>query len=156
MVPGKHCDAGKDFYLAEHSSLRGEIQWLLEDYRSLERNVLVAVGVSCGWLLLNNDKVPRWTWFTPFLFAVLGAIRATGILRSFKTFGQYLAKIEEVFSADGDPGGWQHFLALQGKNLGTSRAAPAFWAVLLLFTLLVACVELKRHSVMPSPSHFLP
>jgi len=141
MSAGKHAADSKDFYLKEYECLRKEIEWMLKDYRSLERNVVIAVGVTWGWLFEHNKALPRWAWLIPCLFAALGSIRAAGIMKAFGNFRTYIVKIEDAFSSHGDPGGWNRF---HPKNIGTSRMAGVFWAVLILATVLVAFIN--RHA----------
>jgi hypothetical protein len=138
MPPGKNHQHARDFYLKEYECLRREIEWLLGDYRSLERNAAIAVGLSWAWLFEKKDTVPGWSWLFPCLFAILGAIRATGIMKSFTALGEYISKIEDAFSSIEDPGGWEHG---KPRPFGSSRFAGAFWALLILSTLVVAYFE---------------
>jgi hypothetical protein len=39
------------FFVEEYKCIRKEIEWLLKDYRELERNIALAVCVIWGWLL---------------------------------------------------------------------------------------------------------
>jgi hypothetical protein len=48
--PGKHADNAKESYLKEYQCQRKEIETLWNDYRALERNVVVAIGVTWAWL----------------------------------------------------------------------------------------------------------
>jgi hypothetical protein len=123
----------EEFYLKEYECLRHEIEWLLKDYRALERNVVIAVGLTWAWLF--EKRAPRWTWVIPILFAVLGAIRASGIIKSFRGFHGYISQLEDAFSRPGDPGGWQHS---PWHKTGAARGAYWFWSILIGATVLVA------------------
>jgi hypothetical protein len=125
----------KDFFLKEYECLRREIEWLLKDYRALERNAVIAVGVTWGWLFEKGTGAPKWAWFFPCLFAVLGSIRALGITHAFGLFHQYISQLEKSFSGQGYPPGWQHFSS--GKTAST-RVGAAFWALLIIGTVVVA------------------
>lgn len=148
--------SAKDFYLKEYECLRKEVEWLLKDYRALERNVVIAVGVTLGWLFDKRSDIPAWAWFLPFLFAALGAIRGTGIMQAFGNFKKYFLAIENAFSRPGDPAGWEHFPRQEGS---TSRVAVVFWALLLLVTAVIGgyqyCVSFrsleKTHSSVSDP-----
>jgi|ERR1700686_1465972 len=131
----KYASSAPEFYLKEYEYLRREIEWLLKDYRALERNVVIAVGITWGWLLAQRQLIPDWAWWVPFLFSALGAIRATGILHTFGVFAQYLSRLEESFSCSDDPGGWEHFAP--GK-IATARTAVLFWTILIAATVAVA------------------
>jgi hypothetical protein len=104
---GKFATNAKDFYLKEYESQRKQVEWLLRDYRTLERNVVIAVGVTWGWLFKQNC-VPKWAWFIPCLFASLGALRALGIEKSGYALKEYIKLLEAAFSHWDDPGGWEH------------------------------------------------
>src|SRR5713226_2321001 len=93
-----------DFHLEEYKALRKEIEWLLQDYRSLERNIAVVCGGLLAWLFEHQQSSQRWTpqdlaWIIPFLFAGLGSVRAWGIFQAFDVYHEYIVKIEEAFSA---------------------------------------------------------
>jgi hypothetical protein len=129
---GLSADKAGDFYLKEYESLRREIEWLLKDYRALERNVVIAVGLSWAWLF--EKCAPKWAWSVPILFAVLGALRASGIIKSFKNYHDYIYKLEDTFSRPGDPGGWEHTLL----KSGVAEGAYLFWLILIIATISIA------------------
>ncbi len=145
-TPGTCIDKAADFYLKEYECLRKEIEWLLKDYRDLERNVVIAVGLTWAWLFEKGP--PKAAWFIPFLFAVLGAVRATGILKSFRNYHEYITRIEEAFSRPGDPGGWEH----SPWRGGVSKGAYLFWLILILVTLSVAIYRCVSTPAPTSPS----
>ncbi len=156
MSDGIFHTRGDDFHLEEYKALRAEVLALLETLRSLERNVIVAVGVSWAWLIDKGDKTPKWSWFVPVLFAVLGMWRVRGILRFFGQFRAYLFKLEDAYFVVNSPEGWQHFTQRWGKAPNGEKASGekklsdgtvAFWATLFLVTLAVAIWEV-------SPYHF--
>lgn len=130
---GRFADNAKEFYLKEYEAQRTQMGWLLQDYRSLERNAVVAVGVTWGWLFKQDYVPPKWAWFAPCLFAVLGSLRALGISKTASTLTDYIKRLEDAFShAAGDPGGWEHFSGGEGR--GQVKAAYLFWIVLILAT----------------------
>ena len=106
-LDGNFASNAKEFYLKEYESHRTQMGWLLQDYRSLERNAVIAVGVTWGWLFKQNC-VPKWAWFIPCLFASLGALRALGIEKSGYALKEYIKLLEAAFSHWDDPGGWEH------------------------------------------------
>ena len=124
----------REFLIKEYESLRKEIEWMLTDIRALERNVLVAVGVTWAWLFTNKD-LPGWVWLFPCLFVALGCVRAVGMVRAFGHFRDYITKIESTFLPDKNPEGWEHFC--NGKT-GASTGSWIFWTLLVLTTLSVA------------------
>jgi hypothetical protein len=128
-------DNAKEFYLKEYECLRKEVEWLLKDYRDLERNAVIAVGVTWAWLFDHNMKMPWWAWCFPCLFALLGGLRGMGILRAFGNFKGYISRVEDAFSKPSDPGGWEHFPRPKGS---TSRFAATFWILLIGSTGVVA------------------
>src|SRR4051812_9471648 len=102
-MDGQFADSAKDFYLREYESQHKMLGVLLEDYRSLERNVVIAVGVTWGWLFKQQPHPPVWAWFTPCLFAILGALRALGIAKSANALVEYIKRLEDAFSHADDP-----------------------------------------------------
>jgi hypothetical protein len=145
MVNGAPPDISgkKDFLLKEYESLRKEIEWMLTDIRALERNVLVAVGVTWAWLFTQKN-LPGWVWFFPCLFVALGCVRALGIIKAFGHFRDYIAKIESAFLPGENPEGWEHFC--KGKT-GASTGGWIFWALLVVTTLFVALVRARCSAV---------
>ena len=130
---GTCIDNAADFYLKEYECLRKEIQWLLKDYRDLERNAVIAIGLTWAWLF--ERKPPAGAWFIPILFAALGALRASGIITSFHNYHEYIIRVEDAFTRPGDPGGWEHTLR---RGSGVSKGAYLFWLVLIVVTVIVA------------------
>src|ERR1700722_3211808 len=98
-----YLSGGKEFLLKEYESLRKEIEWMLTDVRALERNVLVAVGVTWAWLFTHQD-LPCWVWCFPSLFVALGCVRAVGMIWAFGQFRTYIKKIESTLLPEPDPG----------------------------------------------------
>jgi hypothetical protein len=150
-----------DFHLEEYKALRKEIEWLLKDYRALERNVAIVCGGLLAWLFEQKQSSQGWTpqdlaWVIPFLFAGLGSVRAWGILKAFDVYHEYIAKIEEAFSSGMELSGWEHFLNTQTQNkedkrrtIGASKFAYMFWITLDVVTALVGLLfgfHLLKHS----------
>jgi hypothetical protein len=161
MNSGIYSDHSAEFHLAEYNALRSEVLHLLETLRSLERNIVVAVGVSWAFLIEKRAETPRWSWFIPVFFAVLGVWRVRGILKFFGQFREYLASLEESFHVLDGPIGWQHFSrppdkdaegekdpegkktrkAKKGSEHSISDGTVAFWTTLLSATLVAAIYE---------------
>ncbi|SRR5258708_23450370 len=135
IPPGTHHEYNKDFCLKEYEYLRKEIEWLLTDARTVERNTLIAVGATWAWLFSNFKTVAaaRWAWYIPVLFVALGALRSWGISEQFKLFHEYLKTMEAAFFADKAPEGWEHFS--WEKSGWVTRSAYMFWTI--LFTVVV-------------------
>jgi hypothetical protein len=138
MLDAKHSDRAADFALQEHSELRAEIRDLIKDSRTLERNVIVGIGVVWGFLALHIPSGwDRWAWWVPVLFAVLGSLRTFGMTRAFRQYGAYLKHVETAFFGADDIEGWENFLLKDGRRaLGPTTLL--FWILLLLMTAAVA------------------
>lgn len=140
IVPaGTHSIRSRAFYLKEFVCLRDEIVWLLKDYRALERNAVIAVGVSWAWLFKEGNTSIRLAWFIPVLFATLGALRASGIFKQFGVFHGYVESVESAFVELGGPQGWEHFS--WGKSGWVSQSAFVFWVALLVSTVGIGVYE---------------
>jgi hypothetical protein len=149
-TPGTCIDKAAEFYLKEYECLRKEIEWLLKDYRNLERNVVIAVGLTWAWLF--EKAPPIGAWFIPILFAALGALRASGIIKSFENYHEYISRIEEAFSRPDDPGGWEHTL---WRGSGVSKGAYLLWLILILVTVGVAIYRCVSGAFIASSSFTL-
>jgi hypothetical protein len=127
---GKHSDRNYEFCLSEYVALRKEIEWLLTEESTRERNTVIAVGATWAWLFSNPEKITSapWAWFIPVLFVVLGILRCLGNRKQWSVFHSYIERIEGVFLDSGSPGGWEHFS--WGKTQW--RSTIAFWTVLFL------------------------
>ena len=131
----------KEFYLKEYEFLCREVELAINDYRSTERNVVIAVGVSWAWLYQVRREIPSLAWLAPCLFVVLGILRTYSDEAFFRSTHQYLSRVEELFSRAEHPGGWEH--APVSRNW-TRFSAVLFWAVLLAATIVVAVFEICR------------
>jgi hypothetical protein len=139
-------EKASEFHLEEFKALRKEVEILLEDYLALERNVVVAIGAS--WAFLYHERLPVWTFLIPCLFAVLGAVRAKGIMDAFGVLRGYLLKIEDAYGREDVLKGWEH----AHKGTGFAKGAVWFWSILIAATLLVILyVHCHRLPPVPSP-----
>ena len=134
--------ADEKFLLKEYECLREEIVWLLKDYRALERNVVIAVGLSWAWLF-DHEKSPKFAWFMPVVFVALGAVRASGVFKQFGVFHTYVKHMEKHFlGLNPTPSGWEHYS--WNKTGWVSDSARALWVLLGLSVVLVAVLESIR------------
>ena len=146
MTPGKYAARSADFALQEHSLLRAEITGLMAEARSLERNILIAVGSVWGFLQLHPptaaDRWARLAWCVPTLFVVLGGWRALAIEIAFKDYNKYLRDTEKLFS-DGMGGfqGWETHEAASRRWLFLTGIG--LWGVLFVVTILVAVYKYR-------------
>jgi hypothetical protein len=131
IMPESFSEKASEFHLEEFKGLRKEVELLLEDYLSLERNVVIAIGAS--WAFLYHERLPAWTFLIPCLFAVLGAVRAKGIMDAFGVLSGYLKKIEIAYRREGVLRGWEH----DHQGTGFAKGAFWFWLILIAATVLV-------------------
>ena len=138
---GRFSDQSEEFHRQEYVALRAEVLSLLSDLRSLERNVVVAIGITFAWLIKEDKDVPCWAWVVPIVFAGLGAWRVRGILRQFGLFKRYLLTIEAAYHSEGGPMGWQGFSASPDEP-SASDGTGLFWGTLIVGTILVAVYQI--------------
>jgi hypothetical protein len=131
---GVYGGKSEEFHLMEYECLRREIEVVLQDTRSLEKYIVVAIGAIWAWL--HSIKTADWMWCIPCLFAILGAIRAFGINKSFGVFHMYILKLEEAYVKTGAPEGWEHFI--EKHDTGYGKGSVLFWTLLILATIVVA------------------
>jgi hypothetical protein len=148
LPEGPFSKNSSEFHLQEYIALRAEVLALLETLRSLERNVVVAVGITWGFLIERGKLAPQWSWFIPVFFGILGAWRVRGILHEFGKFRDYIAELEEAYYSEKGPIGWQGFSRLEQSafserkqsafsKLKRSDGTVAFWTTLLITTIAV-------------------
>jgi hypothetical protein len=128
----------EEFHLREYECLRREIEQLSQTSRALERNVIVAVGITWGWLYSRPSPVPPWTYLIPCLFSILGTIRAYGIEQTFGQLGGYIEKIEDAFRKADGPEGWEHF---NKEGTFDSKGQALFWIILNASSLAIAVLR---------------
>lgn len=153
------------FYIKEFEILRKEIEWINQDSRTLERNVVIAIGVFWAFLIkesptLRGLKNGYLAWIIPVVFAILGYVRALSLERNLHRLGKYIRKIERFirteYSQNETPEGWEGFQENLRKGRLASRfgwlvrikwsshilalqfSALAFWFILIIVTLSVA------------------
>jgi hypothetical protein len=129
--------AGNDFYLKEYEALRSEIESMLSDSRSLERNVVFAVGATWAWLATHS--VPKAIWWMPVFLTVLGALRSLALLKTFGIFSDYIKKIESRFCVIESIKGWETFS--HPRKHWIAKTGVALWAVMVITTVSVAAYE---------------
>jgi hypothetical protein len=118
MKNGVYSDDSAKFALQEHMLLRQEIVALVAETRSVERNVLVAIGVIWGFLVLHPPLgADRWVWWVPPLFVVMGGIKTWASHRQFIQFSTYLMRTEAAFASAQGIEGWETFLASQKRYI---------------------------------------
>ena len=91
----------QQFHFKEYDCLRTKLDSLHNAVSALERDVVIAVGVTWGFLYTQKTALPPWTYSIPILFGVLGAIRTFGLHRALSKFHTYLKEIEAGFDPPG-------------------------------------------------------
>ena len=124
----------KDFYLKEYETLRGEVELLLKESQTIKRETIFAIGVTTAWLFREEQQrtVPSWTWFIPLVFVMLGYSRASGMSSSFSKFAECISRIEDMFSGEFAPGGWEHF---SSRKAWSREGFIAFWRLMIFMAL---------------------
>ena len=140
--------------LEEYRSLRSQIDYQIKEARDLERNVLIATGLTYAWLASVQAPsllaLPAWTF--PFILALIGRDRAGRINRRIDSISKYISEIEKSMhgqSASGGSIGWETRILdsrTGGKSLlGTSQRR--YWNLLLVGTFLVLVYGVSIHAV---------
>src|SRR5664279_2005044 len=76
----------REFFILEYDALRKEIIWMLQDSRTVERNVLIAIAIFWAFLIKESDEIKHLryghlAWSIPVLFAGLGSLRSWTLLQ---------------------------------------------------------------------------
>jgi hypothetical protein len=140
----------RGFFVLEYDALRKEIMWMLQDSRTVERNVLIAIAVFWAFLIKESEEIKHLryghlAWSIPVLFAGLGSLRSWTLLQKLRLTGRYLQKVEkhllQLEPGKHSPEGWErfqkHHYHRQKKDVVTV-SGYFFWATLLLMTMAVA------------------
>lgn len=138
VIPGKFQDKSADFYLQEYEYMRREVEIVIKFARELERNVVVAVGISWAWLFRERQNIPGWSWLFPCLFVILGVMRAYGNTVYFRAVNNYLTMVERTIVGDSAPRGWHRYT----ERNWTRLSVLGFWSLLFISTVAVALWEL--------------
>lgn len=136
----------RDYFVKEFDALRKEVDWTLQDSRTVERNVVVAIGVFWAFLIKEHLEIRclrygDFAWSIPVIFAILGAIRSWALWMKFTEMGDYFRKIEQEIvqlePGTARPEGWQRYQNYAAGNY-VKMSGIAFWGVLLVVTVAVA------------------
>ena len=138
LIRGKFREQAEQFLLLEYTALRQSMEEVRKYARGLERNVVIALGVSWAWLFHERQNVPKWAWLVPCLFATLALMRAMSNRKFFDDAHQYLCKLELSFLTENEPHGWEHSRARGWTYAGTA----AFWLLVIGSAVLVAVYEI--------------
>lgn len=137
-----------EFHIEEYKSLRQEIILLKQQQFTIEKWVVVSLGLIYGLAFgVTNDSAQKIlpTISKPVLF--FGALAVAVVGAGFYSvndyillhISEYIKQIENRFAATGAPGGWEHFFGIDDKrHTWGIKKSPFWWAVLSLTTLLVA------------------
>jgi hypothetical protein len=118
----------EEFHLKEYECLRRGVDSLQKDTRSLERNVVIAVGITWGYLY--DKHTDWWTYLFPVIFGGLGWVRSRGFHKALDKFHTYLKEIETAFGPTDKPQGWEHFRDGYGDSTDQLEGGVMFWICL--------------------------
>jgi hypothetical protein len=140
----------RGFFILEYDALRKEIMWMLQDSRTVERTVLIAIAIFWAFLIKESDEVKHLryghlAWSIPILFAGLGALRSWTLLQKLRLTGRYIQKVEKhllrLDPGKHSPEGWERFQKYhydRKKKDDVTISGYVFWVTLLLMTMAVA------------------
>jgi hypothetical protein len=126
------------YQLEEYRALRSEIEYYIGEFRSQERNVVIAVGVIWGWLISNH----QWhylPWLVPVILCAAASIRSHVLNKHMSVISNYIASLEDSFGVNG----WEHNFTLNVRNVKKGNFANV---VLTNTLLLLAIVGFFFHS----------
>ena len=140
MTSPKYIDHAAQFALQEHSLLRTEIVSTIADARSVERNVIVAIGVVWGFLALHPPAGRDvWAWWVAPLFVIMGGLRILALDRLFRNFSEYLQQTETAFTEADGIEGWERYLSRSRRSL----LLTSLCFILVIFVATVAVAVYK-------------
>jgi hypothetical protein len=126
----------------EYLSLRKEIEGMLAELSSLERNAILACAAVYSFITTyaidKNGLTPFYravAFGTPVFISVFSALRAWSLNQHFGTLSTYMTKVEEV-TALREEGfiGWEHFFAKDWRRGTQTRMRMGFWIFLVVAT----------------------
>jgi hypothetical protein len=126
------------FQLEEYKALRKEVEFYIAEFRSQERNVVIAVGVIWAWLISNHQS-GYLPWFLPVLLCAAASIRSHVLNKHMRRISTYIESLEDSFGVNG----WEHTFTIRVVNVKRSDFANT----ILTYTLLaLSVVALFFHS----------
>ena len=126
------------YQIEEYRALRKEIEYYIAEFRSQERNVVIAVGVIWGWLI-GNHQWHYLPWLVPVLLCGAASIRSNVLNKHMGVISRYIASLEDSFGV----GGWEHHFTRIVRRRKYSNFANVFLTNTLL---LLAIVGFFFHS----------
>lgn len=127
----EHSENASEYRLEELRILKKEIENAIGETRLIERYALVACGGIWAWLAGNPPTASEEPaiWWLPVLIALLGGMRAAGLVHEVRITGSYLLELEQKYL--GKPGGWEAYLRSQ-RRYGVAANGAVYWATLVV------------------------
>lgn len=143
-----------DFHREQYRELRAEALKHVDETRSAEKYVLIALGAYYGFLFTNWDRVIPFgstPWWLPVGLSVCGGVRSLALFMSIQNNADYLRRLEETFCGPWKnpkeaPVGWEQF---RQRELPQGRkwmlnSALLFWPLLIAGTIWVGGLQARR------------
>jgi len=142
------------FQLEEYRALRKELEIYIAEFRSQERNVVIALGVIWGWLISHQQS--NWQpWLLPVILCGAASMRSVVLNIHMGLISSYIESLEKDFGLLG----WEYTFRTKGRRQkgGISKFRLGDWVNLILtstlFLLAIAGLwyraELARALVSP-------
>ncbi len=115
------------FQLEEFKELRAEIDLYIAEFRTQERNAIIAVGFIWAWLI-GNHKTHPLLWAAPMILVLAIIVRSYAMGAHIKVISRYIETTERSFGVKG----WEQ--TPHSKGLGIAHNALT-WSLFLLTVL---------------------
>ncbi|GEM_PF-3840409 len=120
----------------EYLSLRKEIESMLLELSTLEKNCVLAIAAVYAWLAAPPTTHSRLSpfhaivaWGIPLFLPIFGSLRAYSINNHFGTIRKYILSIEDVTAkSDNTFKGWEHFFRPTSAKEHKPESASGFGA----------------------------
>ena len=120
----------KEYLIAEHASLRSEIESSTRQIRLLVTFSVMASGLFWSWLSTDGPADSSWLRAIPAAVVTLFWLYNWSLIRDLRRIGDYIAKVELAFNLPPDLG-WENSLRA-GRWEGAADLWEYLWWVCLL------------------------
>jgi len=154
QVPAPAKDYRREFYLAEFTALRKEIEIRLAEINQIEHKVFLGAAATYAWLLTRpTDTFSKVGWAVSLFLALYGYFKIKHSIGVLRKLGQYIGRVETAIYSGPAPltevekgvKGWEHVFAPEQAAYRSffPNAVGMHWPILFIVAS-SACLSLSE------------